>query len=159
MIEQIASPEYNSPPLVVFGPFGTGKTFTLNQAVRLLVQLDKSHRILLCTHSNRAADIHVEHLHKYLNERNGVPAARPLRVYQPMRRYICIIYIARMASPFYRIPKTSVSRVGNFFLFRPDQCCSQKCARSTELAFPTLNEGACRGNFPTEIVHGCRCQM
>ena len=87
MIERIASPEYNSPPLVVFGPFGTGKTFTLNQAVRLLVQLDKAHRILLCTHSNRAADIHVEHLHKYLTEQNGIPAARPLRIYQPMRRY------------------------------------------------------------------------
>ena len=71
----------------MFGPFGTGKTFTLNQAVRLLVQLDKSHRILLCTHSNRAADIHVELLHKYLTEQNGSPAARPLRIYQPMRRY------------------------------------------------------------------------
>ena len=75
------------PPLVVFGPFGTGKTFTLNQAVRLLVQLDKSHRILLCTHSNRAADIHVELLDKYLKEQNGTPASTPLRIYQPMRRY------------------------------------------------------------------------
>ena len=88
VIQRIASPEYNAPPLVVFGPFGTGKTFTLNQAVRLLVQLDKSHRILLCTHSNRAADIHVELLDKYLTKQNGVPAARPLRVYQPMRRYV-----------------------------------------------------------------------
>lgn len=88
VIQRIASSEYNAPPLVVFGPFGTGKTFTLNQAVRLLVQLDKSHRILLCTHSNRAADIHVELLHKYLTEQNGIPAARPLRVYQPMRRYV-----------------------------------------------------------------------
>ena len=91
VIERIASPEYNAPPLVVFGPFGTGKTFTLNQAVRLLVQLDKSHRILLCTHSNRAADIHVELLHKYLTERNGIPAARPLRVYQPIRRYLTVL--------------------------------------------------------------------
>lgn len=85
VIERIASLEDNALPLVLFGPFGTGKTFTLNQAVRLLVQLDKSHRILLCTHSNRAADIHVELLHGYLNM-NGIPAARPLRVYQPMRR-------------------------------------------------------------------------
>ena len=87
VIKHIASPEYNGPPLVVFGPFGTGKTFTLSQAVRLLVQLDKSNRILLCTHSNRAADIHVELLHDYLTRQNGTPAARPLRVYQPMRRY------------------------------------------------------------------------
>ncbi|XP_068675109.1 3'-5' exoribonuclease HELZ2-like isoform X2 [Montipora foliosa] len=95
VIKRIALREYNAPPLVVFGPFGTGKTFTLNQAVRLLVQMDKSHRILLCTHSNRAADIHVELLHKYLTEQNGAPAARPLRIYQPMRRLETASKVAR----------------------------------------------------------------
>ncbi|XP_078348623.1 3'-5' exoribonuclease HELZ2-like isoform X2 [Oculina patagonica] len=95
VIERIASPEYNAPPLVVFGPFGTGKTFTLYQAVRLLVQVDKSHRILLCTHSNRAADLHVELLHDYLTNKNGTPAAKPLRVYQPMRRLETASEIAR----------------------------------------------------------------
>ncbi|XP_044184435.1 uncharacterized protein LOC114957638 isoform X2 [Acropora millepora] len=95
VIKRIASRECNAPPLVVFGPFGTGKTFTLNQAVRLLVQLDKSHRILLCTHSNRAADIHVELLHKYLKEQNGTPASTPLRIYQPMRRLETASQIAR----------------------------------------------------------------
>ena len=81
VIKRIASLEDNPLLLVVFGPFGAGKTFTLSQCVRLLVQLDKSHRILLCTHSNRAADIHVEWLHNCC-----IPAARPLRVYQQMRR-------------------------------------------------------------------------
>ncbi|XP_068761003.1 3'-5' exoribonuclease HELZ2-like isoform X3 [Montipora capricornis] len=95
VIRRIALQEYNAPPLVVFGPFGTGKTFTLNQAVRLLVQMDKSHRILLCTHSNRAADIHVELLHKYLTEQNGTPAARPLRIYQLMRRLETASEVAR----------------------------------------------------------------
>ncbi|XP_067043097.1 3'-5' exoribonuclease HELZ2-like isoform X4 [Acropora muricata] len=95
VIKRIASRECNAWPLVVFGPFGTGKTFTLNQAVRLLVQLDKSHRILLCTHSNRAADIHVELLHKYLKEQNGTPASTPLRIYQPMRRLETASQIAR----------------------------------------------------------------
>ncbi|XP_068761024.1 3'-5' exoribonuclease HELZ2-like isoform X3 [Montipora capricornis] len=95
VIKRIALREWNAPPLVVFGPFGTGKTFTLNQAVRLLVQMDKSHRILLCTHSHRAADIHVELLHKYLTEQNGTPAARPLRIYQPMRRLETASEVAR----------------------------------------------------------------
>ncbi|XP_022797830.1 uncharacterized protein LOC111336066 [Stylophora pistillata] len=95
VIERIASLEDNALPLVVFGPFGTGKTFTLNQAVRLLVQLDKSNRILLCTLSNRAADIHVELLHEYLTEKNGIPSARPLRVYQSMRRHETTSEVAR----------------------------------------------------------------
>ena len=55
------------------------------------MQLDESYRILLCTHSNRASDIHVELLDKYLKEQNGTPASTPLRVYQPMRRYLPVL--------------------------------------------------------------------
>lgn len=40
------------PPVLLMGPFGTGKTFTLAQtALEILQQLDT--RILICTHSNR----------------------------------------------------------------------------------------------------------
>ena len=72
-------------PLVVFGPFGTGKTFTLNQSVRQLVT-DSTNRILVCTHSNRAADKHVELLDDYLSN-NGIKATKPLRIYHSSRRY------------------------------------------------------------------------
>ena len=41
----------------------------------------------MCTHSNKAADIHVELLDDYLENKNGIRAARPLRVYQPMRKF------------------------------------------------------------------------
>ena len=84
VIRRISAPGESAPPLVVFGPFGTGKTFTLNHAVRLLVA-NKSNRILLCTHSNKAADLHVELLDEYLTG-GGIRASRPLRIYQPMRR-------------------------------------------------------------------------
>ena len=87
VIERILAPGKNSSPLVVFGPFGTGKTFTLNQAIRHLVTKERN-RILLCTHTNSAADIHVRLLHDYLTKENGLKATRPLRIYQTNRRYV-----------------------------------------------------------------------
>jgi helicase MOV-10 len=47
----------------------------------------KANRVLLCTHTNSAADIHVELLHEYLNNTDGVTQAdKPLRIYDPERR-------------------------------------------------------------------------
>ena len=87
VIRRILEPGNNSSPLVVFGPFGTGKTFTLNQAIRHLVTT-KHNRILLCTHTNSAADIHVRLLHDYLTKENGLQATRPLRIYDTNRRSV-----------------------------------------------------------------------
>ena len=87
VIKRILAPEGTTSPVVVFGPFGTGKTFTLNQAIRHLVT-KKHNRILLCTHTNSAADIHVKLLHDYLTEQNGLKAAKPLRIYHTNRRSV-----------------------------------------------------------------------
>ncbi|PFX31900.1 putative helicase with zinc finger domain, partial [Stylophora pistillata] len=94
VIKRILAPEDLSSPLMVFGPFGTGKTFTLNQAVRELVTRE-GNRVLLCTHTNRAADIHVKLSHKYLTEQNGLKATRPLRIYQTKRRLNADLEIAK----------------------------------------------------------------
>ncbi|XP_069099387.1 3'-5' exoribonuclease HELZ2 isoform X1 [Pleurodeles waltl] len=66
------------PPLVIYGPFGTGKTFTLaNAAMEVLRERGK--RVLICTHTNSAADLYVrEHFHPYVMD--GHPEAVPLRV-------------------------------------------------------------------------------
>ena len=85
VIKRIIWPSNNCSPLVVFGPFGTGKTFTLHHAIRQLVAI-RNRRILLCTHTNSAADLHVEWLHRYLTDENGLKAAKPLRIYQKARR-------------------------------------------------------------------------
>ena len=87
IIERILTTGDTSSPVVVFGPFGTGKTFTLNQEIRHLVT-KKHNRILLCTHTNSAADIHVKLLHDYLTEQNGLKAAKPLRIYHTNRRSV-----------------------------------------------------------------------
>ncbi|KAI0075956.1 P-loop containing nucleoside triphosphate hydrolase protein [Panus rudis PR-1116 ss-1] len=46
-----------SPPFVVFGPPGTGKTVTIVEAIRQLVRINPSARIIACAPSNSAADL------------------------------------------------------------------------------------------------------
>ena len=67
------------PPILIIGPYGTGKTYTLAQGIKqILLQPDT--RILICTHSNSAADLYVkDYLHPYVLE--GHKEARPLRIY------------------------------------------------------------------------------
>ena len=78
----------------MFGPFGTGKTFALNQAVRR-ISVNRNNRVLICTHSNSAADIHVELLDEYLKEQNGISASRPLRIYTPLRKLSTVSTIVK----------------------------------------------------------------
>ncbi|KIM34476.1 hypothetical protein M408DRAFT_325872 [Serendipita vermifera MAFF 305830] len=51
-----------SPPFVVFGPPGTGKTVTVIEAIRQILVADPQARILACAPSNSAADIIAERL-------------------------------------------------------------------------------------------------
>ncbi|KAM9284821.1 3'-5' exoribonuclease HELZ2 isoform 1-T1 [Morus bassanus] len=66
------------PPLLIYGPFGTGKTFTLAMAtIEILRQ--RNTRVLICTHTNSAADIYIrEYFHNYVI--SGHPWAVPLRI-------------------------------------------------------------------------------
>uniref|UniRef100_A0A670I1P7 Helicase with zinc finger n=1 Tax=Podarcis muralis TaxID=64176 RepID=A0A670I1P7_PODMU len=67
------------PPVLIIGPYGTGKTFTLAQAVKHILQQQDTSRILICTHSNSAADLYIkDYLHPYVEA--GNPQARPLRI-------------------------------------------------------------------------------
>lgn len=71
------------PPILLIGPFGTGKTFTLASSMRqVLLQADT--KILICTHSNSAADLYIkDYLHPWVEE--GMVEATPLRVYYHKR--------------------------------------------------------------------------
>nr|XP_006639522.1 PREDICTED: helicase with zinc finger domain 2-like isoform X1 [Lepisosteus oculatus] len=65
-------------PLLIYGPFGTGKTFTLATAAKEVVR-QPSTKVLICTHTNSSADLYVkDHFHSYVN--SGHPEALPLRV-------------------------------------------------------------------------------
>lgn len=65
-------------PLLIYGPFGTGKTYTLAMASLEVIRQPHT-KVLICTHTNSAADIYIqEHFHSYVS--SGHPEARPLRV-------------------------------------------------------------------------------
>ena len=86
--------------LLFLGPFGTGKTYTLAQAIKQLLTVPDS-RILVCTHSNSAADIYIhDYLHPYVL--SGHESARPLRIYyhkrwvstvHPIVQKVCFHYV------------------------------------------------------------------
>ncbi|RUS75490.1 hypothetical protein EGW08_016758 [Elysia chlorotica] len=62
-----------TPPFIMYGPFGTGKTETLAQATMALLRERKdSCRILICTQSNSAADLYItKHLHAFVSKGSG----------------------------------------------------------------------------------------
>ncbi|XP_044156197.1 helicase with zinc finger domain 2 [Bufo gargarizans] len=65
-------------PLLIYGPFGTGKTSTLAQAALQVIKQPHA-RVLICTHNNSAADLYIQdHFHPYVEI--GHPEATPLRV-------------------------------------------------------------------------------
>ncbi|KAH6943679.1 hypothetical protein HPB50_025601 [Hyalomma asiaticum] len=75
----------NVPPILVVGPFGTGKTFTLAKAMLEVIKRMPDSRVLICTHSNRS-----------------VPSMRSL-VYEAKRiggiaRWVGILYEYRLPS-------------------------------------------------------------
>ncbi|NWV61444.1 HELZ2 Helicase, partial [Malurus elegans] len=71
------------PPLLIYGPFGTGKTFTLAMATLEILKQPNT-RVLICTHTNSAADIYIrEYFHNYVT--TGHPWAVPLRIVYPDR--------------------------------------------------------------------------
>ncbi|XP_068449636.1 3'-5' exoribonuclease HELZ2-like [Clinocottus analis] len=65
-------------PLLIYGPFGTGKTFTLATAAKELCKLPHN-KVLICTHTNSSADLYVrDHLHPFINQKNN--GMRPIRI-------------------------------------------------------------------------------
>ncbi|CAH1794723.1 unnamed protein product [Owenia fusiformis] len=66
------------PPVLIVGPYGTGKTFTLAQAALQILNQSGS-RVLICTHSNSAADLYIkDYFHPYIEK--GHKEAKPLRI-------------------------------------------------------------------------------
>ncbi|XP_022109839.1 helicase with zinc finger domain 2-like isoform X2 [Acanthaster planci] len=70
-------------PVLVCGPFGTGKTHTLATAVKRTLEAHADSKILICTHSNSAADLYItEHLHKLVE---AGEIKQMIRVYTKIR--------------------------------------------------------------------------
>ncbi|XP_052404760.1 helicase with zinc finger domain 2 [Carassius gibelio] len=67
-----------TPPLLIYGPFGTGKTLCLASAAKQLA-LRSQNKVLICTYTNGSADLYVrEHFHPYIA--NGHTNLKILRI-------------------------------------------------------------------------------
>ncbi|XP_023125815.2 helicase with zinc finger domain 2 [Amphiprion ocellaris] len=65
-------------PLLIYGPFGTGKTFTLATAARELCK-HPLNKVLICTHTNSSADLYVRnHFHPFVGKNKD--KMRPIRI-------------------------------------------------------------------------------
>ncbi|XP_012219237.2 probable helicase with zinc finger domain [Linepithema humile] len=71
-------------PVLLLGPFGTGKTYTIAHVLRMLVQ-NPDNRILLCTHSNSAADLYIKEFFDVWYKRDKHPRLKPIRIYYRLR--------------------------------------------------------------------------
>lgn len=56
-IFSIANGMHRTIPFILWGPPGTGKTVTIVECIRQLIEKDSKNRILVCTPSNTAADL------------------------------------------------------------------------------------------------------
>ncbi|XP_043836901.1 helicase with zinc finger domain 2-like [Dromiciops gliroides] len=73
-----ASGKRQVPPLLIYGPFGTGKTYTLAWASLEVIKQPNT-KVLICTHTESAADVYIrEYFHAYVTA--GHPEVMPLRV-------------------------------------------------------------------------------
>ncbi|XP_054001757.1 probable helicase with zinc finger domain isoform X2 [Hylaeus anthracinus] len=69
------------PPVLLLGPFGTGKTFTIAQALHILLTKSSEHKILLCTHSNSAADLYIKEFFDVWYREENNSRLKPVRIF------------------------------------------------------------------------------
>lgn len=96
------------PPILLIGPFGTGKTYTLAQAIKQLLTQPEA-KILICTHSNSAADLYIkEYLHPWIEA--GLEEATPLRVYYHKRWVATVNSVVQKVSIFMFFAKNKIKQ-------------------------------------------------
>ncbi|XP_071791761.1 3'-5' exoribonuclease HELZ2-like isoform X2 [Asterias amurensis] len=73
-------------PLLVYGPFGTGKTRTLAKAVINTLRARPDCKILICTYTNSAADLYItQHFDEFVGSNGLVKMARVYAKYRPIK--------------------------------------------------------------------------
>ncbi|XP_058800615.1 probable helicase with zinc finger domain [Phymastichus coffea] len=87
------------PPVLLLGPFGTGKTSTIAQALRILLVNDLKSRVILCTHSNSAADLYVKEFFDLWYKETKNPRLKPLRIYYTGRSRTTVHAVVREYCP------------------------------------------------------------
>ncbi|CAD6232230.1 GSCOCG00001810001-RA-CDS [Cotesia congregata] len=73
------------PPILLLGPYGTGKTFTIAQALLIILHQNPLNKVLLCTQSNSAADLYVKEFFDEWYIRSKKERLKPMRIYYKRR--------------------------------------------------------------------------
>ncbi|XP_034938306.1 probable helicase with zinc finger domain [Chelonus insularis] len=73
------------PPILLLGPYGTGKTFTIAQALLIILYQNPSNKVLLCTQSNSAADLYVKEFFDQWYRTTQKERLKPMRIYYKRR--------------------------------------------------------------------------
>ena len=108
-------------PVIIVGPFGTGKTFLLSQAAEYLVKHSKHCRILICTLTSNAANVYLKNFTKRIPSDCDYKILRLLDEDQTaatipahMQKYCCCCvslhhcYLSESETRKYRIVLTTV---------------------------------------------------
>ncbi|KAK9404575.1 putative helicase MOV-10 [Crotalus adamanteus] len=69
-VRQVVAGTSRPAPYLIFGPPGTGKTVTMVEAIKQVLQCIEGAHVLACAPSNSASDLLCQHLMKHLNSRN-----------------------------------------------------------------------------------------
>ncbi|TRY98909.1 hypothetical protein DNTS_032004 [Danionella cerebrum] len=140
----LGASDKSMPPLLIYGPFGTGKTQTLAKMAQALVKKPQN-KILICTHTNSSADLYVkDHFHKYVT--NGHPEAKPLRIKASER--------SLSSTDGLTLQYCHLSKDGQYFEF-PDKAvldCSSVIITTTSLALLFHNLGLSENYFSHILI-------
>ena len=73
------------PPILLLGPYGTGKTFTIAQALLIMLLDNPRNKVLLCTQSNSASDLYVKEFFDEWYTSTNNERLKPMRIYYSRR--------------------------------------------------------------------------
>ena len=73
--------QQDSDPLIIAGPFGTGKTRVLARAAYELIMQNRTRIILICTHHQNSADTFIEYFHSLQMEKQAFNTIKIVRVH------------------------------------------------------------------------------
>jgi exoribonuclease R/predicted ribonuclease YlaK len=108
--------QQRSTPLIIAGPFGTGKTRVLARAAYELIKQDQINIILICTHHQHSADTFIEYFQSLQEENRQFHNINIVRVetsqYQSRVKMKCGHYYCSVRAVSSRAPKIIVSTLG-----------------------------------------------
>ena len=108
--------QQDTTPVIIAGPFGTGKTRVLARAAYELIKQNQGHIILICTHHQSSADTFIEHFQSLQEADRNFNGVRIVRIataqYQSRVKMNNEHYYCGVKAVSFRAPQIIVSTLG-----------------------------------------------